>query len=346
MRSTLKIGGRKIGDGERVFLALDLARTGHDLARAEAQVDAAAQAAFDAVCLHLGRPDDLLVRPAADERGPSAEYRRALARDLLPGNALLLLAERVRRRRLALLVQVHDLASAGAARDLAPDALLLESSSLVEEELLLKTASLGKPILLKVGGATAGEIESGVNTLRKAKARDLAVVHAFSPWLPSPSRVDLALLPTLRALFGVPVGYGFTAAKDDPHAIARPVAAVSLGASLLLRASADGPGDPAKGSDPALEAFVDCVRAAEEDLGSPFLVDLNESELSHRETVRKKTVAARAIAKGEVITYRDLAFKLGDSGVAPDLVGMVVGRRALRPLAKDEGVTPESFMEI
>lgn len=344
MSSTLRIGGKRIGDGERVFLALDLAGAAGDAA---ARVDAAAQAGFDAAVLHLGRLDELIVPPARTERGPTAQLRRALDKGLPSPEAARALAARIRERGLALLVQPYDLGSVGDARDLAPDAIVLESSSLVEEELLFKAASIQKPVLLKVGGATAAEIETGLSALRKARQKEFALLHAFSPWLPTPEKVDLRLIASLRALYGVPVGYAETAPHGDPRACNRPVAAAALGATILLRGVMEPDGAPCAGcpAESGLQLFVQLIRSVESDLGSPYLFTLNESELRHRETVRKRTVAARDIAKGDLITYRDFVFKLSDAGVSPDLAGMVIGRRALCDIGKDVGITPEMFVE-
>lgn len=347
MAEQIRIGGRKIGDGERSFLALDLARAGGGLPRALELVDAAKAKGFDAVIAHVARLDDLLVRPAAGERGATAELRRTLERELPPASDAREIASRTRGRGLALIMQPYDLASVSDARELAPDAILLESSALVEEELILKAASLQKPVLLKVGGATAAEIETGLAALRKAKQKEYALLHAFSPWLPAPPRVDLRLVSSLATIYGVPVGYAETAPFGDPRACNRPVAACALGASILVRTAGEPSADACPGcaADAGLDAFVRLARSVEEDLGCPYLFNLNEAELRHRETVRKKTVAARDIRKGELITYRDFLFKLCDAGVSPDLSGMVIGRRALCDIAKNEGITPEMFME-
>jgi sialic acid synthase SpsE len=85
--------------------------------------------------------------------------------------------------------------------------------------------------------------------------------------------------------------------------------------------------------------MVERVRKAEKALGETDLARLAGTAIAYRANVRKRIVAARAIAEGETVTADAVTCKRSDEGLSPSMMDSVVGRRAVRAIAADEGLT-------
>ena len=215
----------------------------------------------------------------------------------------------------------------------------------------MKIASLMKPVFLMVGGATLGEIGKGISILGKYNIEDYALIDGFHSVSSKYENINLHLLEIIKKLYGVPVGFADHTYGDSIDATILPLLAASRGANIIEKhithnRKAKIEGYEAALDISALDEFVKTFRRMEKTLQKSSISSFTEEELSFRELTKKKTVASRDIKKGEIITYRDLCFKLSNSGISPDLMGRVLGRRALCDIKKDEGITPEMYLEL
>ncbi|MEM2674802.1 MAG: N-acetylneuraminate synthase family protein, partial [Candidatus Hadarchaeales archaeon] len=123
-----------------------------------------------------------------------------------------------------------------------------------------------------------------------------------------------------------------------------PLLAVALGATILekhITHNREFKGEDFESAlDPAgFRKFVQHVREIEKSLGSGFVRPLSDSELEYRLIARKRAVASRDIKKGESITRNLIAFKRSDEGVFPDEIGFILGRKVVKDIKKNEGIT-------
>src|SRR3989338_3716774 len=74
--------------------------------------------------------------------------------------------------------------------------------------LLEKIASTGKPVIISVGFASLPEVQEAVKTLRKAGARDIAVLHCLTSYAASPdsAATHLATIRDIQKRFNVVTG--------------------------------------------------------------------------------------------------------------------------------------------
>ena len=119
-----------------------------------------------------------------------------------------------------------------------------------------------------------------------------------------------------------------------------PVAAVALGATVIekhftLDRSLPGPDQKASLEPDELAAMVREIREIEQALGSPEKT-VAETERPNIEVARKSIVAARHIAKGEVLTEENLTVKRPGSGINPMLWDEVIGRPSPSDFEPDE----------
>ena len=104
----------------------------------------------------------------------------------------------------------------------------IASASLTDEELLRKTRSTGRPIMLSTGMSTAEEIDQAVERLGR---KDLMLAHATSTYPCPPADLNLRMVETLARLYPeCPIGY-----SGHETGLATTWAAVALGATFVER---------------------------------------------------------------------------------------------------------------
>ena len=103
----------------------------------------------------------------------------------------------------------------------------IASASLTDDNLLRHTRATGKPILLSTGMSTVPEIDHAVEVLGK---ENLILLHACSTYPAYYEELNLKAISTLRARYGVPVGY-----SGHETGLPSTVAAAALGACVIER---------------------------------------------------------------------------------------------------------------
>jgi N-acetylneuraminate synthase len=127
--------------------------------------------------------------------------------------------------------------------------------------------------------------------------------------------------------------------------MAAPAAAVALGAKVVEKHYTYCRNQPANthsfSVDPVLlKKMVDNIRFVEKGLGSPEIRIL-EVEKAAREQARRSIVARVEIKKGDVITEEMLTFKRPGTGMAPDKMDDIIGKKAKVDIPEDTLFQPE-----
>jgi len=153
----------------------------------------------------------------------------------------------------------------------------------------------------------------------------------------------LRAMITLKEAFKLPVGY-----SDHTDGIEIPVAAVSLGACIIekhftLDRNMIGPDHKASLEPEKFKTMVKAIRNVEKSLGDGIKKPTN-SELQIKEVVRKKLVAAHDMEENDVVMEGDITFKRAKDGLSPELFEIIIGKKLLKPIKKDEGFTLGHFM--
>ncbi len=68
---------------------------------------------------------------------------------------------------------------------------------------------------------------------------------------------------------------------------------------------------------------------------------LIQQELDQRKNMRRSIVSARDIAIGEIIQEADLYAKRPGTGIAPDQMDQVIGKKAIQAIQADTLILPE-----
>jgi len=317
---TVRIGRRKIGDQYPTFVIAEMAWA-HDgsVENAKKIIDAAANARADAVCFHLTSMKNYMVPQYRTGKGRVSAGKEALpiyaylSRINLTPAAWAELFPYARKNGLLICAMCNDLPSVGLAFNLKADAYVVSPASLAEENLVRCVAKKGKPVFLRVGGATMEEVER---------------------------------IPTLKQKFQVPIGFADHTDGGSDLALVIPLVALAFGANVIEKhlthdRSLRGEDFESALDPPVFKKFVVNLRKIEEAFGFPDVRSLSKAEREYREIARKRTVAARDIEKGEKITRDKLAFKRSDEGIFSDEIERVLGKTVLKRINKNDPITPE-----
>lgn len=202
----------------------------------------------------------------------------------------------------------------------------IASFEIVDIPLIQKIAGTGKPVIMSTGMATLEEVSEAVVAARAGGCRDLILLKCTSGYPSTPEEMNLRTIPDMAARFKVPVGL-----SDHTLGIVVPLAAVALGAVLIEKHICLSRSDPGPDSAFSLEphefkAMVEGVRTAEKALGTTRY-EPTENEKPSR-VFRRSLFVVADMKEGECFSEMNVRSIRPGHGLAPKLLGQVVGRRA------------------
>ena len=199
-------------------------------------------------------------------------------------------------------------------------------------------AGSGLPVLISTGMSPLAEIDRMVARLR-GRVADLTLLQCTTAYPCPPEKIGLNLLAEFRARYGVKVGL-----SDHSGSIYAGLAAAALGAEALevhvtFSRECFGPDVPASLTTRELAQLVEGVRAIGKMLAHPVDKDALAGEAALARAIFQKSVVARVpLAAGSVLREADLALKKPGTGLGPERVPELLGRRLARALAADEAI--------
>jgi sialic acid synthase SpsE len=218
----------------------------------------------------------------------------------------------------------------------------LASMDVTNLPLLARVAEKQRPVLLSVGMATLGEIEEAVETIRKQGNEHIILLHCVSIYPPEPGAIHLRNMATLREVFDLPVGF-----SDHTLGTSIPLAAIALGAAVIEKhftLDKDMEGwDHAISADPGeLRTIVHEGLAVFQALGVTRRI-VSEAELQKRKQFRRSLVARGPMRAGHALAESDLDAKRPGTGIAPNELPYVVGRRLADDVEEDQVIRWEDL---
>jgi N,N'-diacetyllegionaminate synthase len=342
MSDVIRFAGRAVGAGQPCLVIAE-AGVNHngDLDLARQLVNAAADAGADVVKFQTFAADTLVSPEAPQfpyvdaEAGSQHEMLRRLE---LPHAFHDPIRDRCRDRDILFLSTPFHESDADWLDRFGVPAFKIPSGEVTNLPFVRHVADKGKPVILSTGMATLGEVERAVETFAASGNPDLMLLHCVSDYPADPADANLRAMDTMRRAFGVPVGL-----SDHTPGIAVALAAVALGACvvekhLTLDRALPGPDHAASLVPAEMTALVDGVRVVESSLGTGRKRPV-PAELETAACVRKSLVAVRDLAAGDEISADAVAVRRPGTGLSPDLLSQVLGRRLSRPLRSGQPLT-------
>lgn len=200
---------------------------------------------------------------------------------------------------------------------------------------LLAIAKTGRPVIMSTGMCEMDEIEAAIKILRDNGTHDIRLLHCNTEYPTPYEDVNLKAIETMRAKFGIEVGY-----SDHTKGIEVPIAAVAMGATIIekhftLDRNMEGPDHKASLEPDELAELVSSIRKIEKAMGTGYKVP-SASEQKNRAIVRKSIVAKTDIKKGAIFTEDNITVKRPGTGLSPMRWYEVLGRTAVRDFKEDE----------
>jgi N,N'-diacetyllegionaminate synthase len=205
----------------------------------------------------------------------------------------------------------------------------------VHVPLLRYVARKQRPMVISTGMATLAEIEQAVETIRSEGNEQILLLHCVSIYPPDYGMIHLRNMAMMQQAFDVPVGF-----SDHTLGTAISLAAIALGACAIEKhftLDKEMPGwDHAISADPTeLRAIVMEGRNVFAALGSSRRT-VTTAEIEKRIKFRRSLVAGSALQQGHVITEEDLNAKRPGTGISPDEIPYVLGRKLAKDVGQDQ----------
>ncbi|MFR5116241.1 MAG: N-acetylneuraminate synthase family protein [Eubacterium sp.] len=191
-------------------------------------------------------------------------------------------------------------------------------------------------IAMSTGMCNMQEIQDAISILEKSGAGKIIVLHCNTEYPTPYTDVNLLAMQQMRQMLQKPVWI----LRSCCLALERPIAAVSLGATVIekhftLDKQMEGPDHRASLEPQELARMVAAIRHIEQSLGDGRK-RRTASEEKNCAVARKSIVAKCAIAKGDYFTEENLTVKRPGTGISPMKWYEVLGMQATRDYEADE----------
>ena len=202
--------------------------------------------------------------------------------------------------------------------------------------LLDRILDTGKPVLLSTGMSPVEEIDAAVARVR-ARHVDVGVFQCTTAYPCPPEQIGLNLIPFYRERYGCWVGL-----SDHSATIFPGLAGATLGIDMLevhvaLSREMFGPDVTASVTTQELRQLVDGIRFIEQMRAHPLDKNASAEETAPlRKLFTRSLVASTDLPAGTVIAREHVAIKKPGTGLAPDRLDEIIGRRLARSVAADQ----------
>lgn len=204
-------------------------------------------------------------------------------------------------------------------------------------------AEKGKTIILSTGMGSLAEIETALNAFYEAGNKEVILLHCIAIYPPDDKIINLRNIKMLNKIFSIPVGF-----SDHTIGTSIPLAAITLGAKVIEKHFTLDKTMP--GWDHAVSANPDEMKVIVEE-GKRIITALGEyrrvvskQEKKQIESFRRSVVTKRKIKEGEILQEADLDFKRPGTGIRPDEIKYILGRKVNKDIDEDELIKWEDLI--
>ena len=204
-------------------------------------------------------------------------------------------------------------------------------------------AEKGKTIILSTGMGSLAEIETALNTIYKTGNKEVILLHCIAIYPPEDKIINLRNIEMLSKTFNIPVGF-----SDHTIGTSIPLAAITLGAKVIEKhftLDKTMPGwDHAVSANPEeMKIIVEEGKRIVTSLGEYRRV-VSEQEKKQIESFRRSVITKRNIKEGEILQKENLDFKRPGTGIRPDEIKYILGRKANKDIDEDELIKWEDLV--
>ena len=335
---SFSVAGRTLGDGHPCFIIAE-AGVSHfgDIRKAFALVDMAVHARADAVKFQIFKTSELISHS-------NAEWIERMRPKELSVEAFVEIQQYCRDRGIIFFATAHDLQSLETLARLDPPVYKIGSGEVNNPEFFQAVARLSKPVIFSTGMYSREDFLESLDAVRGGGCRQVAVLHCVTRYPVPPAEVNLRRILTLKEIFPGPVGYSDHCATYDIAA-----SAVMLGVDLIekhitLERNIPNAQDWKVSCDAnELVELVASIRRLEKARGDGSFTR-GRGEFESLTWARKSVVATKDLPVGTVLSREMLAFKRPGTGMSPNKIPGLIGRK-LKAKVKTDSIITEDLLE-
>lgn len=235
--------------------------------------------------------------------------------------------------------------SADAINGLGVNMYKVSSADMVNLNLIEKLISFNKPIMFSTGMSSNEEIEKTISFMKERQFTNFALLHCVSSYPVEARDANMSRITRLKELYKCPVGYS---GHDIGTTLS--VVALSLGANIIekhitLDRKMRGPDHKLSLEPKELKYLVSALNEAKSSITTND-EKLLQGELLNKMVFRKSIVAKEPISVGEVFTKENLTTKSPGTGLSPQNIFDLIGKKAVRGFEKDDLLHESDLKEI
>ncbi|MFC1585760.1 N-acetylneuraminate synthase family protein [Fibrobacterota bacterium] len=344
----IKIGNVLVGESNPCFLIAEIGSNhNRDIEIVKRLVDVSAEAGINCVKFQTYEPQEVFSGKITtrdvgyeDMYGFKPWWEVARDRILMPREWFKETFEYIREKNMLPLSTVHSAKDAEFVMQFDPPAFKVASIDVSYLEFLRELAGFNKPIILSTGMSQLGEIEKAVQAILSEGNDKLTLLHCVSCYPPEPEIVNLRNIILLRKAFGLPVGFSDHHPENYLAASSIALGACILEKHITLDRNMEGPDHPFALEPEGIRELVVASREVEAALGSSQR-SLSVREMESRKQIRRSIVARCDINPGELIKREMLKMSRPGTGIEPEQVNFIIGRKAQVLIEKDDVITME-----
>lgn len=319
-----------------------------DINLAYQMIDEAKRAGADIIKFQTGKPESVISKFAqkaeyqkitTDEEESQLEMCKKISLEYEDYISLKAYCDKAR---IQFLSTPFDLESIEFLEKLETGLWKIPSGEITNLPYLIRIANTHQPIIMSTGMCTMGEVEEALQVLKEHGAGKISLLHCTTEYPAPYEDVNLKAMLSLKAKFGLEVGY-----SDHTQGIEVAVAAVAMGARIIekhftLDRNMEGPDHKASLEPCELAEMVRSIRHIEEALGTGDKHPAS-SEIKNRDVARKSIVAFCPIKAGEIFSEKNLAAKRPGSGISPMRWYEILGQKARKNYVEDELIAEDEL---
>ena len=200
-----------------------------------------------------------------------------------------------------------------------------------------------KPVLLSTGMSPLDEIDRAVARVR-ARHANLGVFQCTTAYPCPPEKIGLNLIPFYRERYGCWVGLSDHSATIFPALAGAAMGMDMLEVHVALSREMFGPDVIASITTQELRQLVDGIRFIERMRAHPLDKDASAQETAPlRKLFTRSLVACASLPAGTVIEREHVVIKKPGTGLPPDRLEDVIGRRLARAVTADQVLAAEDI---
>ena len=217
----------------------------------------------------------------------------------------------------------------------------IASGEVSNVRLLDRVLDTGAPVVLSTGMSPLSETDAAVARV-KSRGVPVGVLQCTTAYPCPPERIGLNLVPVYRERYGCWVGLSDHSATIYPGLACAATGMDILELHVTLSREMFGPDVVASITTAELRQLVDGIRFIETMRAHPLDKDASAADTAPlRRLFTRSLVATQPLPAGTVLARGHLAIKKPGTGLTPERLDEVVGRRLARPVTADQVLVAE-----